>query len=123
VSDWSKHPSDMQKARQMETDIRFRLITDETMPTIADSDCEEPDRCQCKDPKGHTLAIKDGSIAVVHTACGKQPWFMYDDWTEHINMGPVPVKVDVATCPPSSHYYEGGVCDCGPEITLSLEGN
>ncbi|MEW1547512.1 hypothetical protein [Streptomyces tsukubensis] len=82
---------------------------------------EEPRACNCERPEGFTLAVETGGISVVHTACGKQPWFMFNDWTESIEMAPTPVNVDVVTaCGPSDHYFEWGVCDCGPEITLTL---
>lgn len=88
---------------------------------LASSDREEPESCKCEQPGGFTLAIESGGASVVHTACGKQPWFMFNDFTEFIEMAPVPVKVDVTgSCPPSSHYLEYGVCDCAPEIILAI---
>ena len=121
MTQWSKHPQAMRDAVQRATDLKFRMITDDEMPDIERGPEPEPDQCRCEKPEGHTLAVESGGIDIRHTACGKQPWFMFLDWNESVEMAPIPINVQVVTCD-SPHYDQMG-CDCGPEITLTQEGN
>lgn len=80
---------------------------------------ERRDTCDCAARKADefTLAIDSGSIEIRHTACGKVPWFMRDDWNESVSMNPQKIIVsEVSGC--STPYPCGGFCECGPEINL-----
>lgn len=80
---------------------------------------QEEATCKCKSRKEdeYELSIECGSIEVLHTPCGKRPWFMFGDMNECIAMRPQKVMVQESTgC--SGYPCYGGSCDCGAEITL-----
>lgn len=113
------------------TEVAPRFVPVETSPEdeefnerLARSVEESKCRCVNARPDEYSLEIDLGSIQVAHTVCGKQPWFMFDDWNESVCMMPVPVRVDQVT---GCHSGCGGNpnkmgCDCGPEVTLIPKG-
>lgn len=77
---------------------------------------QERATCRCKDRKedDYELSVDCGSIEITHTPCGKQPWFMFDDWNEIVHMGPQKIVVSETTCT----CYQRPHCDCGPDVRL-----
>lgn len=79
--------------------------------------------CQCSERKAddYTLEIEEGSAVVLHAACGKQPWFMFNDFELCVSMSPQKIVVAEHTgC--SGHECYSGSCDCGAEIHLKTPG-
>lgn len=126
MTNWSDYPQQMVNAKARNIELRI-LTEEERIQSEKDAEqmwaADEAARCKCENPKPdeYTLAIDCGGIDVVHTPCGKQPWFMFDDWTDMVHMYAIPVVVGQVTgC--SGPECCGGHCDCGPEVTLKLPG-
>lgn len=106
-------------------DPKFSQLTEDKESEPGElPEADRPEHCKCPEPLNptdYTIELHDGGFTINHTVCNKQPWFMYDDWNLDLYMKPTPITVKIA--PPCTQYHYDQIgCDCGPEISLSMEG-
>lgn len=78
----------------------------------------EPEGCQhgCHGGKPEQnlwrLSVNEGQASVACATCG----CLFDglaDGNEGLEMDPIPVRLEYMSNCTGSHYFEGGICDCG----------
>lgn len=94
---------------------------------LADPEPVEPEGvndfdCSCPDPDDqYLLEIDNGSVSLVHKACGKQP---YDDYVDMVELPQIPVTVKAlpyGNCDGREWHGEYR-CDCGIALVASING-
>jgi hypothetical protein len=81
-----------QNTEQPPIEVRFFTVNEEETP-----EPEEYVSSGCTCPPGdtrYTLAIEEGGLSLVHTACGKSPGDSWGDWADLVYMEPMPVTAD-----------------------------
>ncbi|WP_331764781.1 phiSA1p31-related protein [Streptomyces sp. NBC_01238] len=92
-------------------------------PQPFDEECAAGDYdCQCPNPDDqYLLEIDNGSVFLVHRACGKQP---RGDYLGLVEMGRIPVTIKAepyGNCDGSEWHGEYR-CDCGVALVATVNG-